>query len=94
VDINELRDFRSSSAEEFFQFVAGEFLAAGSFWLGIERAITVPVFYTDPLFWICVVAFLAGTVIAVFGYRQMHRRKSRIESIIGSARPDESDSST
>jgi len=85
VSIDELEEFKTGSIEEFGQFVFGNFLVAGSFWLGIERALTTEPFWKDLLFWICVVAFVAGAVITFFGYRQMRRRQTRIDKIILSA---------
>lgn len=86
MDVNELRDMGNASHEEFMQFVAGEFLMAGAFWLGVERFVTVESWQVDLLFWICVVSFVAGGVIAWFGYRQLRRRQKRIETIITSAK--------
>ncbi|WP_090879375.1 hypothetical protein [Bauldia litoralis] len=86
VSIRELEDFKSASVEEFWQFVAGEFLVAGAFWLGVERLVTVDNAMADLLFWICVVAFVAGCIVGFFGYRQLSRRQSRIEEIVAAAK--------
>jgi hypothetical protein len=51
VTLDELEDFKNSSIEEFRQFAIGEFIAAGALWLGIERMITIQVFWKDALFW-------------------------------------------
>ena len=85
VDVNDLKEFKSGSVEEFLQFVVGEFFAAGAFWLGIERIATVIEWYKDAVFWICVIAFIAGLVIGFFGYRQLARRQTRIDNIIAAA---------
>lgn len=85
VSVDDLRDFRSAGIEEFWQFAIGGFFASGSFWLGVERLASAPMWWEDTTFWICVVAFLAGLVIGFFGYRQLNRRQSRIDNIIRSA---------
>ena len=85
VSVSELRNLGTSSIEEFWQFAFGEFLVAGSFWLGIERFFTVENWKTDALFWVCVVAFISGFVIGLFGYRQLSRRYKEVERIIDSA---------
>jgi hypothetical protein len=85
VAIDDLKDFKSSSVEEFLQFSLGGFFASGSFWLLVERFFTVPRWSADLLFWICVVAFAAGLTIGWFGFRQMKRRKTKIDEIILSA---------
>ena len=86
VTMDELKDFKSSSVEEFGQFAVGEFFAAGGFWLSLERAITVQAFWTDALFWICVILCGAGITVGYFGLRQLRRRKDRIDRIVESAR--------
>ena len=85
VAVDALRDFKSASTEEFWQFVIGGFLVSGSFWLGVERLATAPIWWKDTVFWICVVAFLAGLIIGYFGYRQLKRRQTRIDAIINAA---------
>lgn len=85
VALETLKDFRDSAVEEFFQFSIGGFFASGSFWLGLERAITVAGFWTDLLFWICVFAFIAGTTIGGAGLRQLWRRRGRMNRIIDHA---------
>ena len=82
VDVKDLREFRSAGIEEFWQFVVGEFFAAGSFWVGVDRFFNSPNYLADPMFWVCVVAFIAGIVIGYFGYRQLSRRKTRMDDII------------
>jgi hypothetical protein len=86
VTIDELEDFKSSSLEEFGQFAIGQFFMAGSFWLGIERLVTIGVFWADTLFWVCVVAFIGGSVVAYFGLRQLRRRRASIDRIIKSVK--------
>lgn len=86
VAMDDLREFKASSAEEFAQFALGEFMVAGAFWLGIERAVTIDqAWKVDLLFWICAIAFLAGAVIGFFGWRQLKRRKDKIDRIIAQA---------
>ena len=86
VAMDDLKEFKSSSIEEFAQFAFGEFMVAGAFWLGIERAATIDDFWkTDVLFWICAISFIAGSVIGFFGYRQLKRRKDKIDRIIEQA---------
>lgn len=85
VSIDELEDFKSASKDEFAQFAIAQFMAAGAFWLGIERLVTIPEFWTDLLFWICVVCLIAGCCVGYFGFQQMRRRQTRIERIITSA---------
>lgn len=85
VAVDALRDFRSASTEEFGQFAIGGFFAAGSFWLGLERLASAPIWWEDAVFWFCVVAFLAGLIIGFFGYRQLKRRQTRIDIIIRAA---------
>jgi hypothetical protein len=87
VAVEDLEDFMESSTEELGQFSIGGFLASGSFWLGIERLVTVPrALEGDILFWICVVAFIAGATIGFFGFRQLQRRQRRIGRIIHAAK--------
>ena len=85
VSVDDLMDFKSARIEEFLQFVIGEFFAAGSIWLALERFATVPDWRQDAVFWICIVAFIAGVIITIFGYRQLKRRQTRIDRIIASA---------
>lgn len=85
VRVDDLRDFKNASVEDFLQFVAGEFFAAGAFWLGVERIVTTDIWYKDALFWICAVALMSGLIIGYFGYKQLARRQTRIESIIQKA---------
>jgi hypothetical protein len=85
VDVNDLKDFKAASIEEFWQFAIGQFFAAGAFWLGLERLLTASNGLKDPLFWICVIAFIAGSIIGYFGYRQLSRRQGRIDRIIEDA---------
>lgn len=85
VNMEDLRDFRDSSTEEFWQFSLGGFLASGSFWLGVERFVTIPEWQEDILFWVCFFAFIAGSCIGFFGLRQLRRRRGRIDSIIKEA---------
>lgn len=92
VNVEDLREFKSASVEEFWQFVVGEFLAAGAFWLGVERFVTEPNWQEDALFWICVAVLLAGCVIGYFGYRQLSRRQSRIDRIINATLSGTTDS--
>jgi hypothetical protein len=87
--VADLRDFRTSSIEEFGQFAIGEFLVAGAFWLGVERFITTENWRTDVLFWICAVTLVAGLVIGFFGFKQLSRRKTRIDKLIESGTPQE-----
>jgi hypothetical protein len=92
ISMDDLRDFKTSSTEEFIQFSIGGFLASGSFWLGIERFVTIAKWQSDFLFWLCAISFVAGTVIGIFGWRQLARRKGRIESIIEAAEKHHKDS--
>lgn len=94
VDVNDLEEFKAAGIEEFRQFVIGEFLVAGAFWLGIERAVTVQEFWRDLLFWFCFFAFIAGCTIGFFGYRQLRRRKTRIDRIISDALSSSGDRTT
>lgn len=81
--LRRIRNFKSASVEEFWQFVIGQFFAVGGFWLGIERLVTVG--YWDALFLMCVVSVIAGCVIGYFGYCQLQRCQTRIDHIIASA---------
>lgn len=82
VALSDLEDFKAASTEEFWQFAIGQFFAVGGFWLGVERLFTVTNVVGDPLFWICVVSFIAGATISYFGYRQLKRRQTRMDKII------------
>jgi hypothetical protein len=86
VTIDELIDLKSGSIGEFNQFIFGEFLLAGAFWLGIERWWTTPDVWSDVLFWVCLVLFGAGALIMYFGFLQLKRRKDRMDRIIASAK--------
>ena len=87
VFIDDLEDLKSGIGGEFWQLTTGNFLAAGSFWLIIERMMSVDYFWDDHLFQFCMVALVAGSIIWFFGAQQLRRRRSRIDRIIGSARP-------
>ena len=76
VPVTEIRDASSSAVEEVLQFSFGNFLASGSFWLGIERWATMG--YLDPLFLGCVSAFVCGIILSITGFRQARRRLSRL----------------
>ena len=80
VPVMEIRDASSSAKEEIFQFVAGNFLASGAFWLGIERLVTVG--FEDTLFLACIAFFLCGVVVGVMGFRQSLRRVTRLSRYI------------
>lgn len=86
VPVTTLEGFRESSVEEFKQFAAGEFFAAGSFWLLVERAATIDRFWADLLFWVCVAFCLAGSIVGYFGYTQLRRRQTEIDRIIAAAK--------
>ena len=86
VDVDDLEDFKSSSLEEFGQFAFGEFLIAGAFWLGLARAVSSPSYKQALLFWVCVIAFVSGMIIAWFGLRQMSRRQGKLDKIIARAK--------
>lgn len=86
VPVDDLVDFKSARVEEFLQFVIGEFFAAGSIWLALERYATVPDWREDGVFGVCVAAFIAGIVITAFGYRQLKRTQTRIDRIIAGAK--------
>ena len=66
VPVMEIKDASNSAKEEVFQFAAGNFLASGAFWLGIERLITVG--FKDVLFLSCIAFFLCGVVVGVMGF--------------------------
>lgn len=85
VTVEELKQFKADGLEEFAQFSIANFFVSGSFWLGMETALTSDNFTKDLLFWFCVVCFIAGAIIGYFGYRQLSRRADRIERIIQSA---------
>lgn len=85
VTVDDLNDMNSASIEEFKQFSAGEFLAAGSFWVGVERVFTASPWYEDTLFWFCALGLVAGLVIGYFGYCQLQRRKNRIRKLVEKA---------
>jgi hypothetical protein len=85
IDVEDLKEFQSSMREEFWQFALGGFLSSGAFWLFVERLFTVPHPAQDILLWLCVFAFIAGAAIAFFGYRQLTRRKGKIQRIIDAA---------
>jgi hypothetical protein len=80
VPVEDLRDFSDSSKEEFGQYTLGQFLASGGFWLAIERAVTVG--FSDHLFWISLIALVAGLGLSYAAFRQLRRRKTRIETYI------------
>ena len=75
VDVDFLRDMQTSMKEEFWIFTFGGFLASGSFWIVVERFFSREI---DTLFWVCVVALVAGLVIGLIGYTQLGRRKTKI----------------
>lgn len=85
MDMNYLQDFDTSTRDEFLQFSFGGFLLSGGIWLGLERIFTVENPGEDPLTWICALASLAGSIIAIFGYRQLRRRQSYVGRIIANA---------
>lgn len=85
VTVDELRQFKADGFEEFTQFSIANFFVSGSFWLGMEKALTDENFTKDILFWFCVICFMAGLIIGYFGYRQLSRRADRIERIIQSS---------
>lgn len=84
VPMEDLRDFTSSSKEEFGQFTIGQFFFSGSFWLAIERLVTVGI--KDPWFWVSIAFCIGGGTIGFFGFRQLNRRKNRIEKLIAEAK--------
>ena len=87
VDMMDLRDLKSDQNEDFWQFSIGGFLCSGSFWLGIERIVTIQAWEKDALFLMCAAAFFAGLILAGFGFRRLKRRQSRIDHIIRTAKP-------
>ena len=80
VPVIDIKDAAGSAFEEFLQFSVGGFFASGAFWLGIERIVTAG--YRDTLFYICVVAFIFGIVLAFAGFRQSRRRMNRLARYI------------
>lgn len=73
----DIRDASVSIRDEVFQFSVGGFLFSGSFWLGLERLVTVG--YFDALFLGCVAFGISGAVSTYFGYKQAKRRLNRLE---------------
>ena len=80
VPVVDIEDAANSAIEEVIQFSFGSFLASGSFWLGIERLLTVG--YLDTLFHTCAIAFGCGIVLAITGFRQARRRVLRLARYI------------
>lgn len=80
VNVEDLKDWRSSMREESLQFSIALFFASGSLWLGLERLFTDGP--SDGLFQFCGLAFLASGIVAFFGYKQLGRRSHRIERYI------------
>lgn len=82
---DQLIDMKESSVEEFWQFTIAEFVVAGALWLAIEkfvdRAENEPL---SPIFWICLVAVLLGATVGWAGFRQLRRRKTKIDKILDS----------
>lgn len=87
VPVEDLDDFSKSSKEEFGQFAAGQFFLAGGFWLAVERLITNG--YKDELFLVSLIAVVAGAVLAYAAFRQLKRRKTRIDKLIANAQKKE-----
>jgi hypothetical protein len=85
VTVDQLRDFRDSSIDEFKQFAIGGFLASGAFWILIERVFTEPLWWQDRLFQFCILALIAGIVVGYFGFQQLARRKRGMDRIIRDA---------
>lgn len=85
VTIEQLEDIRDSSFEEFWQFAAAEFVVAGSLWLAVEKFLDRkdedPL---SPVFWVCLLAVFLGSIVGWAGFRQLKRRKSKIDRIIAS----------
>ena len=76
IPVMEIKDASSSALEEVAVFAFGNFLASGSFWLGVERFVTEGI--KDPVLIGCGSAFLAGLVLTIVGFRQTARRVSRL----------------
>lgn len=80
IDMDDLYEFQSSAKEEFRQFSIGGFFMSGAAWLFVERVFEKPL--TDPLLLFCVFSIIAGAVVAWYGFKQLKRRRGKIERII------------
>lgn len=85
IDVEDLREFQYSMSEEFWTFTISQFFVAGSFWLGLERFLTLNDPGKDAVFLTCVVTLVLGIVVGTVGYRQLNRRKNKIGRIIHAA---------
>ena len=82
VNVEDLREFKKSSQEEFWQFTLAQFFAGGAFWVIVERVFTVSSLRNDVLVWICAIIFICACIVGYFGYAQLSRRRSRIDKYI------------
>lgn len=82
IDVEDLREFQTSMSEEFLTFSISQFFVAGSFWLGLERYLTLEHPWNDALFLSCLVMLAAGLAVAIVAFRQLNRRKGKIGRII------------
>lgn len=89
VNVEDLKDWKSSMREESWQFSAAGFFASGTLWLGAERLFTNGP--KDGLFQICVVVLIASGAVAFFGYKQLGRRSLRIQRCISIAESNQRD---
>ncbi|WP_139218704.1 hypothetical protein [Roseivivax halotolerans] len=82
---DQLIEMKESSVEEFWQFAVAEFVVAGALWLAIEKLLDrsegEPL---SPIFWVCLVAVALGAVVGWAGFRQLQRRKTKIDKILES----------
>ena len=85
VPVMDIRDASSSAKEEVAQFSAGGFFASGSFWLGLERLMTVG--HEDSVFLCSIAFFICGSILGIVGLRQTMRRVSRLERYLPNDKP-------
>lgn len=78
-----LEDIKEANRDNVRLFLLGEFLCAGSFWLGVEKLITEG--YKDIIFIWCAATFFAGAVIIITGLRQHSRKQTRIQKYLDPA---------
>lgn len=76
VPVDDIKDISSYAREEVALVTGGNFFLSGSFWLGIERAITEGM--EDPVLYVCSAFFVCGLLLTGVGYRQTARSMSKL----------------
>lgn len=92
VDVDTLKEIRDSSLEEFWQFTIAEFFLAGATWIAIEQFFTTPKGQEHSvLFWVCLCLVPLSAIPAWAGFRQLSRRRNRINKMLNKAGINESE---